>query len=178
MAGLKRFVRRLIAFFQADRAETELSREVEGHRALVEEDLLRRGATPEAARDAAARHSAGLKPRKTHIATHARSRGSRICVATSAYALHVLASMPGLTLAVILTLGLGIGVASSVFSLVRAVVFRPLDYAQPDRLVQVFETGPREGGESDWVTFPTSATGAPRATSSSTWPPTGTVCSR
>ena len=51
MAGLKRFVRRLTAFFRADRAETELSREVDAHRALVEEDLLRRGATPEAAHE-------------------------------------------------------------------------------------------------------------------------------
>ncbi len=154
MGGLRRFVRRLAAFFGSDRAETELSREVEAHRALVEEDLVRRGATPDAARAAAARAFVGIESAKD------AQRDARSFVWLEdlrrdvRYALHVLASMPGFTLAVILTLGLGIGVASSVFSLVRAVVLRPLDYAEPDRLVQIFETGPREGGESDWATYP------------------------
>ncbi len=70
------------------------------------------------------------------------------------FALRLLSRTPLLTIAIVATLALGVGVASAVFSLVRAVVLRPLDYREPDRLVQLFETGTREGGEADWVSFP------------------------
>ncbi len=70
------------------------------------------------------------------------------------FALRLLFRTPLLTTTIIATLALGIGVAAAVFSLVRAVVLRPLDYAEPDRLVQLYETGKREGGEADWVAFP------------------------
>jgi len=70
------------------------------------------------------------------------------------FALRLLARTPLLTAAIVATLALGIGVASAVFSLVHAVVLRPLDYDDPDSLVQLFETGQREGGEADWVSFP------------------------
>jgi predicted permease len=70
------------------------------------------------------------------------------------FAVRLLFRTPVLTIAIVATLALGIGVASAVFSLVNAVVLRPLGYDEPDRLVQVFETGTREGGEADWVSFP------------------------
>jgi putative ABC transport system permease protein len=47
-------------------------------------------------------------------------------------------SQPGITLAVVLSLGLGIGTASAMFSVVRAVLLAPLPYRQPDRLVTVW----------------------------------------
>lgn len=70
------------------------------------------------------------------------------------FALRLLARTPLLTASIIATVAIGIGAASAVFSLVHAVVLRPLDYPDPDRLVQLFETGKREGGEADWVSFP------------------------
>jgi predicted permease len=70
------------------------------------------------------------------------------------FALRLLVRTPLLTTAIIATLALGIGIASAIFSLVHAVVLRPLDYEEPDRLVQLFETGKREGGEADWLSFP------------------------
>jgi putative ABC transport system permease protein len=68
------------------------------------------------------------------------------------YAFRGLRKTPTFSLAAILTLALGIGANSLVFSVVRSVVLRPLDYAKPDELVQLWESG--NIAEGDWVSFP------------------------
>ena len=70
------------------------------------------------------------------------------------YALRRIAKDARLTTIVVVTLALGIAANSIIFSAVRAVLLRPLPYQQPERLVQVWDSGPRSGGESDWVSFP------------------------
>jgi putative ABC transport system permease protein len=70
------------------------------------------------------------------------------------FALRLLLRTPVVTFAIVATIALGTGVASAIFSLVHAVVLRPLDYRSPDRLVQLYESGHRDGGEADWVALP------------------------
>ena len=60
-------------------------------------------------------------------------------------ALRTLPRMPGFSLAFILTLGLGIGANTAIFSVVEAVLLRPLPFPAADRLVAVVQTLPSRG---------------------------------
>src|SRR5687768_5705816 len=106
----------------------------------------------------------------------ARARGRRALAATwlaltwdlliagggqdLARALRSLVRAPGFTLTVSLLLGLGVAATTTLFALINAVILKPLPYADPDRLVMVWESnvpqnrlreGPSPGDVNDWV---------------------------
>ena len=66
------------------------------------------------------------------------------------YALRSLASAPGLTIAAVVSLALGIGANTSIFSVASALLLRPLPYGEPERLAILWNRSPGLGVEEDW----------------------------
>src|SRR5215468_5414924 len=72
------------------------------------------------------------------------------------YGMRMLLNRPGFSAVMILVLALGIGATSAIFSVVNAVLLRPLPYPEPDRLMMVFPAPERDGrsGRISTVTGP------------------------
>src|SRR5689334_9452727 len=62
------------------------------------------------------------------------------------YGVRMLARTPGFTVVVIVTLAIGIGASTAIFSFVNGVLLRPLPYPQQDRLAVIWEVDSRNGG--------------------------------
>jgi putative ABC transport system permease protein len=81
------------------------------------------------------------------------------------YAVRALMRTPGFTAVALATLALGIGANTAIFSVVDAVLLKPLPYPQPERLVRLYQTLPRENVDNNGVSYPNYADWAARSRS-------------
>src|SRR5262245_58217005 len=71
------------------------------------------------------------------------------------YAIRTLVKTPGFTAIALLTMALGIGANAAIFSVVNAVLWRPLPYPHAERLMMVWIYNPRQGFDKDVASYPT-----------------------
>jgi putative ABC transport system permease protein len=138
---MRRFLSRLVNLVRPARAEREMRREMASHLGLLQEDFERRGLSPEEARLAARRAYGGLEQaRELHREARSFVLPEQL-LKDLRHGARSLARTPGFTLVAVVTLALGMGATASVFSVVNAVLLRPLPYQDPDRLVTLLNHG-------------------------------------
>jgi putative ABC transport system permease protein len=133
---VRRFVARIVNALRPERAEADLEREVAAHLALLEDEYRRRGMSDDEAHFAA-RRALGSHAKDLH-------RDARSFVWLDdlrrdlSHGARALRRNPGFAAVAVVTLALGIGANTAIFSVISAVLLRPLPYPDADRLVQVF----------------------------------------
>ena len=137
------FLRRIRWYLGRRRFEADLDEELRFHESLAAEEAERRGAEPHAAHQAARRrlgNDAQLREASRSIWTVAWVEG---LARDLRYAVRALRHRPGFAIASILTLALGIGATTALWSVLDPVLLRPLPYRDPGALVALREVNAR-----------------------------------
>jgi hypothetical protein len=140
MKSLRRFFARLASVATRRAQDERLREEIEEHIALQTEENFRAGLSPVEARRQAMLKFGGVEAVKEEYRAERGLLFIENLLQDARYAVRSLLRTPGLTVFVIITLALGIGITSSIFSMLDALIFRPYPIPHPSSVVTLVST--------------------------------------
>ncbi|MGA8143752.1 MAG: ABC transporter permease [Candidatus Acidiferrales bacterium] len=125
--------------FLSRRVEVDLDEEVHSHLEMLTEENIRAGMSLKDAQRAARIELGGIEQVKEQVREERVGNWLRSVISDCRYGARQLRKNPGFTVVVVLTLALGIGATTAIFSVVYGVLLRPLPYPNSNRIMAVFE---------------------------------------
>jgi predicted permease len=136
MTRLRVLLSRLVNLFRRGRMETDLDRELQFHLQMEAARLVQIGMTPEDARSAALKRFGGVAQTKEIYRATGGLPSIETILQDVRYAARSLRKQPGFTAIAILTLAVGIGANTAIYTVLDATMLRSLPYRDPDRLMR------------------------------------------
>ena len=136
---------RVRSLFRKNRAEQELDEELRFHLEKLVEENVAKGMAREEARYAALREFGGVEQLKEECRDSWGVRMINELAQDIRYGLRQLRRNPGFSSVAVVTLALGIGSTTAIFSVVEGVLLRPLPFRNPGRLVRIYQSSPELG---------------------------------
>jgi predicted permease len=142
MTRLRILLSRLVSIFQKRRLESELEDEIRSHLEMETEANLRRGMGATEARQAALRSFGGQDQMKEQYRDLRGLLVLETIFQDVRYSLRRLRSSPAFTIIAVLTLALGIGANTAIYSAIDGVLLHPTPFPEADRLVALYQQTP------------------------------------
>lgn len=141
-------------FFAKNAVERDLDQEVRSYVDLLTEEKIKAGMSPADARRAARLEAGSIEQIKDEVRDVRKGSFVDSGLQDIRYGIRLLRRSPGFTTLAVLTIGLGIGANSAIFSVINGVVRKPLAYPDADRLMFITSQFPTLNFNKFWVSPP------------------------
>src|SRR5579859_2152429 len=149
MKWWQQLLARFRSLFRKGELDSEMEQEMRSHIELQTRENIEAGMTPEEARREALRWFGGVESIKETCRDQRGVDWIETCLQDLRFGVRMLRKNPSFTAVAVLTLSLGIGANSAIFSFVHSILLRPLVYADPERVIRLWSrnvsTGRRFG---------------------------------